>query len=90
MVGPTLFNVDYDSVCTYGFLVKMDQASNIHIIVGLILDNNLHTETSINMTISQSNDLEDGRLIKIKVEAIKVDMELETIPENPNLFPVWA
>ena len=41
------------------------------------------------MTASQSNILADRRLIKIEVEAVKVNMYLAMIPKNPILFMVW-
>ena len=50
---------------------------------------NLHIDTSINMTASKSNILADRRLIKIEVEAVKVNMDLAMIPKNPILFMVW-
>ena len=47
-------------------------------------------ETRRNMVISQINDPECGRLVEIKVEAIKFNMDLYMISKTPSLFPVWA
>ena len=51
-------------------------------------ENNLHTETSINIKLSQNNNLSEGGIVKIKVGDVKVNMYLVIIPKTPGLFPI--
>ena len=66
----------------------MYQASKMYIRVRFIMEKNLHTDTRINMAVLKSNNPVDGRLAKIEVGNIKVNMDLAIITKNPSLFPV--
>ena len=67
----------------------MDQVSKMYTIVGSLIENNLHTEKRINMSVSRRNGMAEGRLVKIELEAIKVNVELAMIPKTTRPFTVW-
>ena len=67
----------------------MEQASKMEIGVGLLMEKNLHTETSRKMAVLKINDPEYRRLVEIELEAIKVNMDLEMTPKTTRVFLVW-
>ena len=54
-----------------------------------LVDQNIHTEKIINMSVSKINGLEEKRLIKIKVETVKAKTDLAMTQKTPSLFLVW-
>ena len=88
--SPVVFNVEYNLVCAYGLPEKTDQASNMDTRDGLLMDHKLHTDTKRKMVVLQSNGPVDRGLVKIEVEAVKVNIVLAIIPKTPSLFLVWA
>ena len=63
--------------------------SNMDIGVVLVTYQKLHTEIRSKMVVSRINNTTDGRLVEVKLEFIKVKIDLVMTSKNTNPFTLW-